>query len=112
MCIIYYWQFELLLPTLTNLVRLDVGDCNVRQPCIEKLVNRESGLRFEFINVKDCFSVDIGDILQISNNVDIFEFCPMLTYSCANEWLEVMESSSNLFMYPASLEILEDYRSN
>ena len=103
-CAVQSYQFEIILPTLSDLVAPDVGDCDISKECILQLVQNRN---FEFINVKDSFSIEIEEILEFSRNVQVFEFCPLLTPNSLEDWIHIMEEYSNLRMCTASWEILE-----
>ena len=106
-CAVQSYQFEIILPALSDLVSLDVGDCDISKDCILQLVENR---KFNLLNVKDCFSIYIEEILEISKNVEVFEFCPLLTRDSLEDWIRVMEQNAHLRMCSASWEILEEIK--
>ena len=113
LCIIDSYQFEIILPMLDRLDTLNVADCSVSKECIWQLVrSRDEANQFQYMNVRDCFSVDIGEILELSCDISHFEFCSLLMYDSMDTWLEIMDDYTHLHMCAASAEILEDYSGN
>ena len=113
LCIVESYQFEIILPTLDKLFRLNVADCSVSKNCIWQFIrSRDERSNFEYLNVRDCFSLEIGEIVDFSRDIEHFEFCPMLTYDSMDNWHELLEENINLHMCAASFEILEDYQHN
>ena len=102
-------QLDIVLPVLENLVYLDVSECNISKNCIGDLVQRNSGKRFQYINIRYCFLVEISEVPRF-NLVDLLEFCPDLNMETSSQWITVLQQYSNLNMCAAAMEILDELR--
>ena len=82
----------------------------VNKKCIVQVVQqRTNDRRFQYLNVRDCFSLELTDLAEFSLNVDELEFCPNLSMETIPQWSNTLQYT-HLNMCPAALEILEDFR--
>ena len=103
-------QFDVIFPTLQQITDLDVSECNVTKECIINLLhNRPNGERLSYLNVRDCFSIEIEELGDFDEDcVEVVEFCPLLTFASCHEWSANLNAHKELLMCPAALEILDE----
>ena len=104
-------DFDAVVPTLKNLVSLDVSECY--QCSKDKLLNILPQLPYlEYCNVRDCCSFEYDVIIELVTDlpcVKQLSFCPEVIFDDCSCWARILEQEdSPLDICPAMAEIIED----
>ena len=100
-------DFCISLPVLEPLECLDISECNVSKRAIQQIIPHLKKLKE--LNVRDCCSMKLSTVRDLAENLEQFQFCPLIVFDHIHEWKELIENFSQLLICPTSMEVITSF---